>query len=42
MKNNFYKILVVLVVVTAILSACNGSRQSTHNHGVNNSGFKGY
>jgi hypothetical protein len=42
MKKNYYKWLPVLVLFTLLLSSCNGSRQSTHNHGVSNHGFSGY
>ena len=42
MKNYLVKFLPVLVALILLLSACNGSRQSTHNRGVNNTGYKGY
>jgi hypothetical protein len=42
MKNNFYKLLILFVIAVCILSACDASRQSMHNHGVNNSSYKGY
>lgn len=41
MKNNLYKLLSILLVFVLLLSACNGSRQSTH-RGINNSNYKGY
>jgi hypothetical protein len=39
---NFYKLFPLLLVAILILSACSPSRESMHNRGVNNSGFKGY
>ncbi|MDN3655989.1 hypothetical protein QWZ08_10155 [Ferruginibacter paludis] len=42
MKKNYYKWLSMLVIAVLLLSACNGSRQSMHNHGVSNRGFSGY
>lgn len=51
MKNNIFKLLMVLVVFALFLLGCNGSRYSTgdradrrssHNHGVNNRNYSGY
>jgi hypothetical protein len=42
MKNYFTKLLPVLLVFLLLFSACNTSRQSTRNRGVNNNGYKGY
>jgi len=42
MKTNLTKLMAVLVVSLLLLSACNGSRQSTHHRSVNNSGYRGY
>jgi hypothetical protein len=42
MKNHLYSMLLILAVFILLLSACSGSRQSTHHRGVDNSGYKGY
>ena len=42
MKNYLNNLLPVLVVLILLLSACNGSLQSMHHRGVNNSAYKGY
>ena len=48
MKNNIFKLLMVLVVFVLLLLGCNGSRYaqgdrgSSHQHGVNNRNYRGY
>jgi hypothetical protein len=51
MKNNIFKLIMVLVVFVLLLEGCNGSRyaqgdradrRSTHQHGVNNRNYRGY
>jgi uncharacterized protein YceK len=45
MKNNFYKLLMVLVVSVLLLSGCNSARYTeggAHHHGVNNRSYRGY
>ena len=42
MKSYFNKSLLVLVAFVLFLSACSGSRESTHHRGVNNKAYKGY
>ena len=51
MKNNIFKLLMVLVVFVLLLLGCNGARyaqgdradrRATHQHGVNNRNYRGY
>jgi hypothetical protein len=51
MKNNIFKLLMVLAIYVLLLSGCNGTRyargdradrRSYHNHGVNNRHYRGY
>jgi uncharacterized lipoprotein len=51
MKNNIFKLIMVLVVFVLLLSGCNGSRyaqgdrgdrRSSHHQGVNTRNYRGY
>jgi hypothetical protein len=51
MKDNVFKVIIVLVVSLSLLQGCNGSRytqgdrgdrRATHNRGVNNRNYRGY
>lgn len=41
MKNYFYKLLPMMLIIIVLLAACSGSRSMRH-HGVNNKAYKGY
>jgi hypothetical protein len=45
MKSNIFKPLTLLLIFVLLLLGCNGSRYAqggAHNHGVNNSNYRGY
>jgi len=42
MKNNLLTTIIVVALLALIFASCAGSRQSPHNHGVNNHSYIGY